>query len=134
MLIGGIASIPIYLCISPFLIILAFFIFTGYQGIQFHQVNKFYRTYNSFLFLKFGKWEEYESIEMIYINSVNVNQKIYTRVTEGTTLKNVEYKAFLMFKNGTKEFLASSRDKNKILSKLKPLAEFTKVDITDNTD
>jgi hypothetical protein len=133
LLIGGIVSIPIYPYISPFLLILAFLIFTGYQGIQFNPSAKLYRTYYSFLFLKFGKWQEYIEIKMIYINSVNVSQKIYTRITEGTTLKTVEYKAYILFNNGIKEFLTSSKHKNKLQAKLAPIAEFTGLKINDNT-
>ena len=112
LLIGGIASVPFYPYISPFLIIVALSIFTGYRGIQFNRATKLYRTYKSFLFLKFGKWKEYDAIEMIYVNSAMVSQKIYTRVTEGITLRNVEYNAYLQFGNGTKEFLTFSKDKN----------------------
>ncbi len=58
LLIGGIGSIPVLPYISPFLIIAALSIFTGYRGIQFNGSAKLYRSYNSFLFLKFGKWRE----------------------------------------------------------------------------
>ena len=62
LLFGGIASFISYPYISPFLVLLAFSIFTGYRGIQFDQDSKLYRTYISFLFLKLGKWKEYDSI------------------------------------------------------------------------
>ena len=133
MFIGGIITIPFYPLISPFLLALALLIFTGYRGIQFNRLTKLYRTYNSFFFLKFGKWKEYIAIEMIYINSANVSQKIYTRITEGPTLSYVEYKAYILFNDGKKEFLTSSKNKNKLFEKITPLAQFTNLEIIDNT-
>jgi len=133
LLIGGIASIPVSPYPGPFMLVFALGIFTSYRGIQFNRSTKLYRSYNSILFLKFGKWREYDAIEMIYINSSTVSQKIYTRVTEGTVSGNVEYNAYLQFRNGAKEFLATNKDKNKLFAKLAPMSEFSHLEIVDNT-
>ncbi len=70
---------------------------------------------------------------MIYINAMNVTQKVYTRVTEGTTMRYVEFNAYILFSDGTKEFLTHSKHKEKLIVKLSELVEFAQLDITDNT-
>ena len=133
LLIGGIASIPVSPYPGPFMLIFALGIFTSYRGIQFDRSTKHYRAYNSILFLKFGRWQEYDAIEMIYVNSSTISQKVYTRLTEGITSRNVEYSAYLQFSNGAKEFLTSNKDKNKLFAKLAPMSEFAHLEIIDNT-
>ncbi len=132
-LLVGIVFIPNAPYLGLFLIIIGAFILTGYSGIQFDRSTKLYRTYNSFLFLKFGKWKEYGEIEKIFVNSVKVSQKIYTRITEGTTYRNVEYNAYLKLGDGTKEFLTSSKDKKTLFAKLARVGEFFHLEIIDNT-
>ncbi len=133
LLFGEIASIPGLPYLSPFLIVIATCIFTGYRGIQFNRSTMLYRTYNSFIFLKFGKWKAYGEIEMIFVNSSKVSQKIYTRVTEGTTLRRIEYNAYLKMSDGTSEFLTFSKNKNALFAKLSRVAEFFHLEIIDNT-
>ena len=119
--------------LATLLIAIGAFILTGYRGIQFDRSTKIYRAYNSFLFLKFGKWKEYGEVEKIFINSSKVSQKIYTRINEGTTVRSVEYNAYLKVGDGTKEFLTNNRDKKTLFAKLDGLAEFFHLDIIDNT-
>jgi len=69
----------------------------------------------------------------IYINSGVTSQKICTRVTEGMTVKRKEFNAYLKFGDGTKIFLISKKDKNRLNKRLKKLSDFLRLDIQDNT-
>ena len=62
-----------------------------------------------------------------------MSQKIYTRANLGTTFHNVEYDAYLKFENGEKVFLSNKKDKKELLEKLKKLAVFFELEISDNT-
>jgi len=134
LLIGGLITIIGFPYVSPLLILLSLMIFTGYRGVQLKPEEKLYRSFNSFFLLKFGKWKVYDSVEKIYINPVKTSQRIYSRVTEGIDVKGLEYHAFMLFNNNTKEFLASNKKKNKLINKLKPLSQAFQLNIIDNTE
>lgn len=129
----GILSVIYKLLWSPILLLVGAFILTGFRGVDFNGREKVYREYNSFLFLKFGKWVKYDQAEKIYINSGSTSQKIYTQVTDGITVKSKEFNAYLKFDNGSKIYLASKKDKNRLIKRLKKLTDFFTLEIQDNT-
>ena len=119
---------------SPIPLILALIIFTGYYGLEINSVKKEYRTYNSILFIKTGSWESFDSIEKIFITSSSQTQKVYTRVTDGPTIRKKYYNAYLKFNGGVKEFLIAKKTKNSLIKKLRRLSDQLSLEITDNTD
>ena len=134
LVLGGIISFPISMILGPVLLVAGGAILTGYRGIQFNGVNGQYRTYNSFLYLKFGTWQPLPQVEMIYVNASKTSQKIYTRVTEGSTIRGVEYNAYMLFENDAKEFLVTGRNKEKLFKKVEPAGIFFDLEIVDNTE
>lgn len=129
----GILSVIYMLFWSPILLLLGAFILSGFRGVDFNGREKIYREYNSFLFMKFGKWVKYDQAEKIYINSGSTSQKIYTQVTDGITVKSKEFNAYLKFDNGSKIYLASKKDKTRLIKRLQKLSDFFRLDILDNT-
>lgn len=129
----GILSVIYNLLWSPILLLLGTFILTGFRGVDFNGQEKVYREYNSFLFVKFGKWLKYNQAEKIFINAGSTSQKIYTQVTDGITVKSKDYNAYLKFDNGSKIYLASKKDKNRLIKRLQKLSDFFRLDIQDNT-
>lgn len=117
--------------LAPLFLLLGGMILTGYRGVEFDRIQKKYREYNSFLFMKFGDWENYDKPEKIFINSVNVSQKIYTMVTTGTIIRNVEYNAYMELGNGEKIYLISKKDKNRLYKKLSRIADFFQLEVID---
>jgi hypothetical protein len=132
-LIVGIGLMIVSPYLAPILIVIGAFILTAYRGVEFNCSTKTYRNYNSFLFIKTGKFKPYDSVEKIYINESKVSQMIYTKITTGSTFRHIEYNAYLKFAHGIKIFLASKKDKKKLIDKLTGLAEFFQVEISDNT-
>lgn len=129
----GVLSLLYKPYLTPIFILLGAFILSGYQGVEFDRVKRVYREYNSFFFMKFGKWGKYDTIEKIFINSSRTSQKIYTRVTEGVTVKNLVYNAYLLLGNGSKIYLIGKKDKKSLHKKLSTLSDFFQLEIHDNT-
>lgn len=116
---------------SPIPFSLGGMILTGYRGISFDKSNQSYREFNSFLFLKFGPWKQSGPAEEIFINSGSSSQTIYTMVNTGTSIKHVEYRAYIKFTNEEKLYLKSNKDRDKLLSSLSELKEYLEVKIRD---
>ena len=119
--------------IAPLPIVIGLIFFTSYSGVEFNLRDQSYREYNWFLFFKSGKFLPYNKVEKIFINASEVSQYIYTMVTTGKSYYNIEYDAYLKFSNGQKIFLASNRNKNKLLKRLKKLTDHLESDIVDNS-
>lgn len=118
---------------SPIPLFLGGLILTGYRGIKFDRAPKVYRDYYSFLFFKFGKWKKYDHVEQIFINSSKVSQKVYTMVTSGTTIENLEYNAYIIFEDRKKLYLITDKNKDKLYKKLTKIADFFQSNIHDYT-
>ncbi|MGK7397436.1 MAG: hypothetical protein ACNS62_22860 [Candidatus Cyclobacteriaceae bacterium M3_2C_046] len=118
--------------LAPVFVFLGSMIITGYRGLVFDLNSGRFKEYNSFLFLKFGKWQRLDTAEKIFINAVNVSQKVYTMVTTGTTVRNIEYNSYLKLHDGQKIYLASAKHKKVLLKKLDPLARHFQLEITIN--
>ena len=109
-------------------------ILTGYYGLEIYPGKGEYRNFKSFLFIKTGPWIAYDGIEKIFINSSHETQKVYTRVTEGPTIRKKYYNAYLKFKNGDKVFLISRKNRISLIKKLSKLSDQLGLEITDNTE
>lgn len=120
--------------VSIALLIVSLLIFTGYSGIEFKTEEKTSRPYHSFLFLKKGKSIPYDGVEMIYFNANKVSQKVYSaHTTHSNTFKNIEFDAYILFNNGSKEYLLTARNKSTLTRKLEKLASEMNVEIVDNS-
>lgn len=120
--------------ISIILMVIAAIILSSYSGTQIIPSSKTYREYNSFLFIKNGQSKKYDGIEKIFINSGKVSQKVYTAHTlNSSTFKHVEYNAYLKFTNGTKIFLASDKNKIRLVNKVNAIARKLNTLVTDST-
>lgn len=130
----AVSMLPGSWIISTLLIIISLFIFTGRSGIEFYTSEYSYRPYYSFLFIKTGKKIKYHKIEKLYINASRVSQKVYTAHTlNSATFKSRQYDAYVKFDDGTKVFLLSSKNIDRLKSELKELAVKCNIDIRDNT-
>ncbi len=118
---------------SPIPLLLGGLMLTGYRGIKFDRATRVSRDYHSFLFFKFGKWKKYGQVEQIFINSSKVSQKVYTMVTSGTTIENLDYNAYIIFEDGEKLYLLSDKNKDKLRKKLTGIVDFFQSDINDYT-
>jgi hypothetical protein len=123
-----------YPFLSPLPLILALVIFTGSHGLEIIPEEQRYRTFNSILFIKKGHWKTYTSIEKIYITTSSRSQKVYTRVTEGPTIRKQYYNAYLKFADGKKEFLQSKKTKSALIKNLTKLSEKLGLEITDQIE
>jgi hypothetical protein len=92
-----------------------------------------YREYNSFYFIKSGSWKKYEDIEMLYITLSNISQRKYTRITEGHTIKNIEYNAYFKLSTGKKNYSRTSGYKDPLCKSLSKLAHLIDLKIIDKT-
>ncbi|ADR22500.1 hypothetical protein MATR_36540 [Marivirga tractuosa] len=132
LLFAGLALIVINIWASIIFILLGGVIVTALSGIEIK--NDKFREYNSFFFIKNGKWEPLRKVEKIFIKRVKVSQKFYGRANQSSTSRNVVYKAFLKFENGQTIFLSDHKNKGKVESKLKEIADFLKTEIIDYTN
>ncbi len=119
---------------SPLALIPALIIFTGSFGLEILPEEKRYRTFNSILFIKKGQWKSYSDIEKIYVTTSSRSQKVYTRVTEGPTIRNEYYNAYMKFADGNKEFLQSNKHKGALIKNLQKLSDRFGLEITDHTE
>ena len=120
--------------IAIVLIVGGILILTSYEGTEIDPSSRTYREYNSFLFIKKGKAKNYQGIEKIFINSAKVSQRVYTAHTSASaTFSNIEYNAYLKFKEGEKVFLLSGKDKTKLLKKLRDISRSLNTSVVDNT-
>lgn len=119
---------------SPLPLILALIIFTGSYGLEIMPDKKEYRTYNSLFFVKKGKWRTYNSVEKIFITTSSETQKVYTRVTEGPTIRKKYFNAFIKFEDGDKVFLISHKSKAAVIKKLHRLSDRIGQEITDHSE
>lgn len=105
-----------------------------YSGTEVNATGKTFREYNSCLRIRTGTAEKYHEVEKLYINRVNVSQRIYTAHTSNSTsFQYVLYNAYLKFDGGRKIFLTSRKDKARLIKVLEPVAASLAVDLIDNT-
>lgn len=130
---AGLVAIIVIPLLGIVLAIIGFMTLTTYSGVQFDKNKKAYREYISLLFIKIGKFKSYDFVDKVYVNANQTTQKIYTRVNEGSEIKNIEYDAFIKLSNNEKLFLTSDKDKKKLLNKLDRISDFFRIEITDNT-
>ncbi len=123
-----------YPIFSPLPLIPALMIFTGSYGLEIIPEQKRYRAFNSILFIKKGQWKSYSAIEKIYITTSSRSQKIYTRVTDGPTIQNKYYNAYMKFSEGNKEFLQSKKHKKALIKNLQILSDKFGMEIIDQTE
>jgi len=119
---------------SPLPLIPALIIFTGSYGLEIMPEEKRYRAFNSILFIKRGQWKSYSTIEKIYVTTSSRSQKIYTRVTEGPTIRKKYYNAYMKFADGNKEFLQSKNTKSVLIKNLEKLSDKFGLEITEHTE
>ncbi len=129
---GLVVSLTILL-LAPILILIGILILTAYRGIIFDASKRTYRDYNAFLGIKIGAESYYQTVEKIYINASNMSQTIYSRANNKAIAQYEEYNAYIKFGDGTKLFICSSKNKSKLIKKLKGLKEYFQLEITDIT-
>lgn len=127
----GVGLLLIFPYFAPISLLIGALILTGYRGIQFERSKKQYREYNSFIFLKFGSWGKYDKVEEIFIVASSTSQKVYTMVTTGRTIKNIEYNAYIKFVDGAKLHLTAKKNKDLLKRKLTKIADFFQIEIVD---
>ena len=133
-LVAGIAVAGPYVIIGVVLILAGAVILTAHEGTEIYPATNTYREYNSILFIKTGKGKKYESIEKIFINPVKVSQRMYSAHTmNSSTFQHIEYNAYLKFSDGEKIFLLSGKNRDRIRSRLKLVAETLNIPLQDNT-
>lgn len=130
--IGSATQLPLT---SAFLLFLGAVVLTAHEGTDIDPNARTFREYNSFLFfIKTGKKLQYDSIEKIFVNSARVSQRLYTAHTSSSSVyTNVEYNAWLKLGDGRKVFLASGRNKARLLKRFKAVALALNTEFTDTT-
>ncbi|MBX2961414.1 MAG: hypothetical protein KF687_02810 [Cyclobacteriaceae bacterium] len=114
--------------------VVGFFALVAHEGTEINPENKTYREYTSFFVFKTGRFKSYAEIELIFINRAKESQQMYTaHTTHSSTFENMVYNAYLKFSNGEKIHLQKTKDKERLMTKLKPLCDTLGVDLIDNT-
>lgn len=108
-------------------------ILTATNGTEIDIKNKRYREYKSILFYKMGGFIPYTTLDKLYINSVNMSQGIYTKVTTTSTIRYVKFNAYLVVDEGITIELATGKVKNKVIKKLGELSRLASLEILDHT-
>ena len=135
LLLGGLAAATQNIYIGSILIILALMIFTGRDGVVFYPTQKLYKTYRSFLLFKFGKKQSYQTIENIFLNSGKYSQKIYTMHTsQHIEKRGVEYNVYVKLDEDYKIYLGHHKDKGKLVTRFRRIAEILQTPFQDNTN
>ncbi|AHM60121.1 hypothetical protein D770_09320 [Flammeovirgaceae bacterium 311] len=133
-IIAAISFFPTQALISLVLLLLSALILTAHAGVEFSQSHRTYREYNSFLFIKSGKTYPYQGVEKIFINAGRVSQRFYTaHTTTSAVFTNTEYRGYVKLLNGTKIFLISSKNKEKLANRLAPLSDYLQTELIDLT-
>ena len=132
-LFSGLVAILLMPLLGGALLLSAMLILTAYRGITFDRSGQSYRIYHSFLGFKTGKKASYKQADSLYIHPVRTSQKVNTMVTTGITARNTEYDAYLKLDDADRIYLMTYANKDKLLDKLQPLADFFSLEIMDNT-
>lgn len=112
------------------------YILSAASGTEIDKAGNRYREYTSFYFLlKSGRWKAFPGVEKIFINSAKNNTRLYTAHTvHSSTFMNQQYNGYLKLNDGTKIFLLSGRNKEKLTATLIRAASFLKIKLQDNTE
>lgn len=105
----------------------------SHSGVMFDSVGKRYRHYNSFWGLKFGNWQVYDQAVKLFVNIRKTSQFLYTRVNTGSTIRGMEFTAFVKLENEDKVFLTSKTDKEKLMVEVQKVADFFDLAVIDNS-
>lgn len=131
---AGVMLFSRYPIVSAILVLAGIAVFTACEGTEIDPAARTYREYSAFLFMKNGRKKPFTSIEKIYINSAKVTQRFYTAHTSSSsTFTNREYNAYLKLSGGVRVFLASDRDKGRLLSRFGAIAPRLNTTVTDVT-
>ncbi len=105
-----------------------------HSGTEIDPVSRTFREYNSCLFIRIGVKEKYNEVEKVFINASRVSQRMYTAHTShSSSFQSTVYNAYLKFDDGRKIFLASRKDKAKLIEFVSPAVVALSSDLTDNT-
>lgn len=132
---AGVALFPSQVMLPLIFITLGSIILTAYSGTEINTSAGTYREYTSILFIKKGKHKKFASIEKIFINAGKTSQKMYTAHTASSaTFTTLEYNAYLKFTDGSKVFLQSDKNKNRLLNKINEAAKNLDTLVVDTTN
>lgn len=133
-IIAAVAFFATYAFVSLVLLLLSALILTAHAGVEFNLSGRTYREYNSFLFIKSGKILPYPGVEKVFINAGRVSQRMYTaHTTTSAVFSNTEYRGYVKLLNGSKIFLTSSKNKEKLVNRLTPLLDYLQTELVDHS-
>lgn len=117
------------------LIVASGFILSASSGTDIDKAGNKYREYTSFYFLiKSGKWKSFHGAEKIFVNASKQRTRMYTAHTNNSsTFVQEEFNGYLKLDDGTKIFLRSGRQKEKLIATLNRAASFLQIPLQDNT-
>ena len=130
---GGLFGILVNPIAGIIFLLLGILFVSSYEGIEIDRDEKKYRMYNSFFFIKQGGWQGYNEFVKLYINPVKTSQEIYSKITTTSTIREVEYQAYLKKNNEEKLYLMADKNRDQLLRHLAPLSEYLDLEIVDNT-
>ena len=134
LIIPAVAFFPDHPLIAIGFLLVSALIITASYGVEFNQPNGTYREYRSFLFIKTGKAHSYPGVEKIFINAGNVSQRVYTAHTSSSAVfTNTEFRGSVKLIDGTKIFLGSGKNKEKLEVRLKALSSYLQSPLVDHT-
>ena len=133
-LLAGIIAAGPYLLVGAALVLIGTVILTAHEGTEISPDARVYREYNSFLFIKTGAGKKYDRIEKIFVNPGRVTRRYYTAHTSSSsTFTDMEYNGYVKFSDGVKVFLLSGRNRDKVITRLKGVADSLNIPFQDNT-
>lgn len=115
------------------LVFIGLLIFTAHEGTVINPESRTIREYYSFFFLKTGQASPYETIESIAIHKAKISQKMFTaHTTRSSTFTHIEYRAYLKILPDEKILLTRSRNKTKLMNKVRKIAQALNISVVDH--
>lgn len=111
------------------------FILSAASGTEIDLGKNRYREYIAFYFvIRSGKWRKFPGAEKLFINAAKTSTRAYTaRTSHSSVFIDTEFNGYLKLNTGEKIHLINARKKEKLTSKLQPVASMLNCPLQDNT-
>lgn len=134
LVLGAPAVIMTYWWLAIILAAAGVAILSWHSGTEIDHKNRTFREYNSCWFVRMGDREKFSGVEKIFINKAKVSQAMYTPHTaNSSTMHYFIFDAYLKFDDGRKIYLASRKNKARLIKLLNPVVATLGAELSDNT-
>ncbi|WKN33759.1 hypothetical protein PZB74_10520 [Porifericola rhodea] len=103
------------------LILLAIAIFSGRYGLKLDLKQKTYREFVEIMGIKNGKTLAFSSLQELQIRSSKVAQRMYSLSNQSSTVRHIEYDAYLILDEDVKIHLLSKKKKASLIKSIEKI-------------